>query len=458
MGDTISQCVPSEVTSDNNGAQSVWVVAVAAPPLHLLPLSKALSLIRSSANINIHQTMNQSSSSQRVTLLLPWVEDRNERSLLYGESTRFNDGALGREQQTEYIRRWSVENSGLPKDMVNRHLRIRFYPAKYALPSRNMKSICKFLPKATTLPVSYEVLQKLKEEDGDDIVFDNDIKLLCVDFQGQEKMYLLRDVLRTSTVNETVEKTSSVSVQSKAATASLMETQPSESKDDDGIKQQQTTSVTVENTSSVSVQSKAATASLMESQPSESKDNDGTKQQISIFATVENTSSVSVQSKAATASLMESQPSESKDNDGTKQQISTFVTTASEKDTSQTKSLKMTRVEPPLDNKLEKLDKDPNYKKAQALKRRRQSPSSAISLAHVKKEMLISHEKLGPGSFSESFSRFFFAVIKLVFFALGVVLLWFILIDSHYIPGLNGPIYGEKCTVFDQYTTQLEYA
>ena len=417
MGDTISQCVPSEVTSDNNGAQSVWVVAVAAPPLHLLPLSKALSLIRSSANINIHQTMNQSSSSQRVTLLLPWVEDRNERSLLYGESTRFNDGALGREQQTEYIRRWSVENSGLPKDMVNRHLRIRFYPAKYALPSRNMKSICKFLPKATTLPVSYEVLQKLKEEDGDDIVFDNDIKLLCVDFQGQEKMYLLRDVLRTSTVNETVEKTSSVSVQSKAATASLMETQPSESKDDDGIKQQQTTSVTVENTSSVSVQSKAATASLMESQPSESKDNDGTKQQ-----------------------------------------ISTFVTTASEKDTSQTKSLKMTRVEPPLDNKLEKLDKDPNYKKAQALKRRRQSPSSAISLAHVKKEMLISHEKLGPGSFSESFSRFFFAVIKLVFFALGVVLLWFILIDSHYIPGLNGPIYGEKCTVFDQYTTQLEYA
>eukprot|EP00814_Leptocylindrus_danicus_P007890 CAMPEP_0116025832 /NCGR_PEP_ID=MMETSP0321-20121206/13368_1 /TAXON_ID=163516 /ORGANISM="Leptocylindrus danicus var. danicus, Strain B650" /LENGTH=250 /DNA_ID=CAMNT_0003498271 /DNA_START=343 /DNA_END=1094 /DNA_ORIENTATION=- len=233
---------------------------------------------------------SQNSSSQRITLLIPWVEDRHARELLYGKSICFEDGAPGREQQAEFIRQWSVENTGLPKDVVDRYLRIRFYPAKYVLPSShdNLESIRKILPKATTLPVSFEVLQKLKEEDNDDSVSDDDIKLLCVDFQGREKMYSLRDVLRTSPVNETTEETSSVSVQSKEDADPLKGVKLSEDKDDDETSKQQ---------------------------------------------------KIIISGKAA-----------------------------SETDHGEENSSTMTRVELPPDDKLERLDKDPNYKIAQAAK------------------------------------------------------------------------------------------
>eukprot|EP00804_Cyclotella_cryptica_P001736 CCRYP_009098-RB/>CCRYP_009098-RB protein AED:0.03 eAED:0.03 QI:517/1/1/1/0.66/0.75/4/2715/734 len=60
-----------------------------------------------------------------VTLVIPWLQDRNDRVMLYGNTTPFEDS----EEQEKYIRNWLAVEAKMPIEA--KELNILFYPARF---------------------------------------------------------------------------------------------------------------------------------------------------------------------------------------------------------------------------------------------------------------------------------------------------------------------------------------
>lgn len=65
----------------------------------------------------------------KVTLVIPWLEDRIQANKLYGEGTITEHGEAGKEQQIQWIQKYADEKCGMAKEM--QHLHILFYSAAY---------------------------------------------------------------------------------------------------------------------------------------------------------------------------------------------------------------------------------------------------------------------------------------------------------------------------------------
>lgn len=219
--------------------EKTWVVAMAAPPLDIKPLKRAIGLDsdqviakrqeeKDGETITTVDDSNSNSSyaavatpSCNVTLLIPWIEDSRERKKLYGsDSIRWDDGSLGRWQQTAFIRQWAREKLNI-EDEITDGLRIRFYPAHQA---NNDDKNCNDDFFYDACPVSLDVLQKLKEEEEDnassyddsssdeDEIITTRVKIICMDLQGQEKEFMLVD---DKLIQSTTAATENISISNK---------------------------------------------------------------------------------------------------------------------------------------------------------------------------------------------------------------------------------------------------
>ena len=62
----------------------------------------------------------QTGQAGRVTLVIPWLEDANDRLMLYGNTHGLEPNAVvpfvSSKEQEEYIRRWLAEEAGMPEE------------------------------------------------------------------------------------------------------------------------------------------------------------------------------------------------------------------------------------------------------------------------------------------------------------------------------------------------------
>ena len=194
----------------------IWITTVAAPPLQVYPILRALHLIRwqlqqKKKNKNVMQN-----PKKRVTIIIPWVDKVEDRELIYGDYVKviFDDGATGRKQQASYIREWVAKETDMAEEV--KYLRIRFYPAKYdmkafvkyhksvkereKMDSVKVSSSSKknFLPScsdsaSSRLPISLEVLRALAKEESE--TERHNIQILHIDIEGNEIGYTLKSLL-----------------------------------------------------------------------------------------------------------------------------------------------------------------------------------------------------------------------------------------------------------------------
>lgn len=213
----------------------IWITTVAAPPVQIFPIIRALYLIRwqlqcekevnsvcSSPGSKSVRSRRYISRKKPVTILIPWVEDSNDRARIYGNhlpSVSFDSGATGRKQQIEYIKKWAITETSMTEE-VN-WLKIRFYPAQYDMNTfvrhlrwvqeREAKDLVilrassrmNYLPScsgdASRLPVSLDVLHALTREDNVDS--GDNVRIIHIDIEGNEVGYSLEHIFSPETDN-----------------------------------------------------------------------------------------------------------------------------------------------------------------------------------------------------------------------------------------------------------------
>ena len=120
-----------EISDLQDISRSIHIVTTAALPwmtgTAVNPLLRALHFQKTRLPLNNNNNNNDSSS--QVTLVIPWVEDKEERMSLYGPQNTFSDGRMGRKEQEEYIRNWAKVKAGMKRE--SEEIVIQFYPARY---------------------------------------------------------------------------------------------------------------------------------------------------------------------------------------------------------------------------------------------------------------------------------------------------------------------------------------
>ena len=101
-------------------SRNIHVVTTASLPwmtgTAVNPLLRALYLQKSRTN------------NAKVTLMIPWVENEEERKDVYDRNV-FSQGKTGRAEQEAYVRTWAKEKAGMVEE--SQTLRIQFYVARY---------------------------------------------------------------------------------------------------------------------------------------------------------------------------------------------------------------------------------------------------------------------------------------------------------------------------------------
>mmetsp|Transcript_8542 Transcript_8542/g.10964 ORF Transcript_8542/g.10964 Transcript_8542/m.10964 type:complete len:387 (-) Transcript_8542:151-1311(-) len=224
--------------------KDIWITAVASPPIQSYPLYRALYLIqhileRESQEISneddsriggpvMDKTNGPSNSKtlrQRVTLLLPWIENSQERNLIYKNypNVPLESGSIGRRKHAEFIRQWARKDIGMEREISM--LRIRFYPARYDMEtfsnrvrwvkekeikeytSLRASSRQKFIPldggDVSRLPIALGILRAWAREErkvllGDSSSEKNEVDvndhIVHIDLNGKEMGYCLDSV------------------------------------------------------------------------------------------------------------------------------------------------------------------------------------------------------------------------------------------------------------------------
>jgi len=90
------------------------------------------------------ETLSQQNDvNGRVTLVIPWLQDKNDRIMLYGNALAFESSG----EQELYIRKWLADEAGMPVEA--KELNILFYPSKfhkYANSIFALGDICDMIP------------------------------------------------------------------------------------------------------------------------------------------------------------------------------------------------------------------------------------------------------------------------------------------------------------------------
>ena len=212
----------------------IWITTVAAPPLQIYPIIRALYLIRWQLQCdkeckslppspsNESKQNHPHALTKRVTILIPWIEDSNDRARIYrnhASHVTFDGGAIGRKQQIEYIKNWAIKETNMVEEVD--WLKIRFYPARYDMNTfirhlrwvqeREAKDLVilrassrmNYLPScsgdASRLPVSLDVLRALTKEDNFDS--DDSVRIIHIDIEGNEVGYSLERIFSPETDN-----------------------------------------------------------------------------------------------------------------------------------------------------------------------------------------------------------------------------------------------------------------
>ena len=130
-----------EVTSSINGGR------VSVSPLENDSLSPDVTPIHDDQpNHNIESNSvfrDRDYAEGYVTLVIPWLQDMNDRMLLYGNAMPFDN----QEDQEKYIRKWLADEAGMPSEADQ--LKIMFYPARfhtYANSIFALVDICDMIP------------------------------------------------------------------------------------------------------------------------------------------------------------------------------------------------------------------------------------------------------------------------------------------------------------------------
>jgi hypothetical protein len=107
--------VPSTDLSDKS--KSIWIVTTASLPwmtgTAVNPLLRAAYL-----------SQGRKSAGGKVTLMLPWLEDRTDQDKVYGKDRTF----ATTQDQDSYVRTWLRETADLPE--ASRELQLAWYPAR----------------------------------------------------------------------------------------------------------------------------------------------------------------------------------------------------------------------------------------------------------------------------------------------------------------------------------------
>jgi digalactosyldiacylglycerol synthase len=117
--DSQSKCTKESDLSDTS--RNIHIVTTAALPwmtgTAVNPLLRALYLQKSRTN------------NAKITLMIPWVENEQERKTVYGHNDVFSQGKAGRKEQEAFVRKWAEEKAGMVEE--SQTLRIQFYVARY---------------------------------------------------------------------------------------------------------------------------------------------------------------------------------------------------------------------------------------------------------------------------------------------------------------------------------------
>lgn len=112
---------PTKESDLSDTTRSIHIVTTASLPwltgTAVNPLLRALYFQKS-----------RTSPDAKVTLVIPWVERKEERQEVY-PNHQFADGKAGRKEQEALVRNWCVEKAGMEAEAQS--LRIQFYPSTY---------------------------------------------------------------------------------------------------------------------------------------------------------------------------------------------------------------------------------------------------------------------------------------------------------------------------------------
>ena len=140
--DNLSACTKESDLSDTS--RNIHIVTTASLPwmtgTAVNPLLRALHFQKSRTG------------NAKVTLMIPWVENEEERESLYGAKHTFSQGREGRKEQEGYVRTWASDKAGMPKE--SQLIRIQFYVARY------LKKVGSIMPLV-------DICSLVREEDAD---------------------------------------------------------------------------------------------------------------------------------------------------------------------------------------------------------------------------------------------------------------------------------------------------
>jgi len=163
--------IPASVIGNPN--RTVCVITTAALPWRtgtaVNPLLRALYLLRfqNEKKLLLHKEQrkeqgiatpveNDETNAQNrhdnnhgsVALVIPWLESQDDRRKLYGTQNTFSNGPQGMKEQEEWIRSYSSEQCGMPREA--KELQIIFYPAFYLAGFGSIfpkVDLCNFIPR-----------------------------------------------------------------------------------------------------------------------------------------------------------------------------------------------------------------------------------------------------------------------------------------------------------------------
>lgn len=107
---------------------------------------------------SLYFQQTRTSPDVKVTLVIPWVENEDQRIEVYGSKVRFSNGKAGRKEQETLVRDWAANKAGMTKE--SKLIRIQFYPAIY---QKKLGSILPLVDICSLIPVEGADIAILEE-------------------------------------------------------------------------------------------------------------------------------------------------------------------------------------------------------------------------------------------------------------------------------------------------------
>ena len=107
---------------------------------------------------SLYFQQTRTSPEAKVTLVIPWVENEDQRIEVYGSKIRFSNGKAGRKEQEAFVRDWAANKAGMKEE--SKLLRIQFYPAMY---QKKLGSILSLVDICSLIPVDQADIAILEE-------------------------------------------------------------------------------------------------------------------------------------------------------------------------------------------------------------------------------------------------------------------------------------------------------